>query len=144
LIVADSVIIPIDSSSFALLGMNQLLKTIAAISETYNSSLKILVLTTMFNRRSPTARRAGPESGTFRITHPYHPLAGQEFEQIKQRHTCDEERVYFYDRAGGLRAAPLGWTSLAPPDPFVVIAAGRSLFRVADLLELTRLGSREL
>ena len=35
LVVADSVIIPIDSSSFALLGMNQLLKTIAAISETH-------------------------------------------------------------------------------------------------------------
>ena len=41
LVVADSVIIPIDSSSFALLGMNQLLKTIAAISETHNPSLKI-------------------------------------------------------------------------------------------------------
>lgn len=51
LVVADTVIIPIDSSSFALLGMNQLLKTIAAISETHNPSLKILVLTTMFNRR---------------------------------------------------------------------------------------------
>jgi len=51
LVVADSVVIPIDSSSFALLGMNQLLKTIAAISETHNPSLRILVLTTMFNRR---------------------------------------------------------------------------------------------
>jgi chromosome partitioning protein len=51
LVVADSVIIPIDSSSLALLGMNQLLKTIAAISETHNPSLKILVLTTMFNKR---------------------------------------------------------------------------------------------
>jgi chromosome partitioning protein len=51
LVVADSVIIPIDSSSFALLGMNQLLKTIAAISETHNPALKILVLTTMYNRR---------------------------------------------------------------------------------------------
>src|SRR5436309_4695932 len=51
LAVADSVIIPIDSSSFALLGMNQLLKTIAAISETHNPTLKILVLTTMFNKR---------------------------------------------------------------------------------------------
>jgi chromosome partitioning protein len=51
LVVADSVIIPIDSSSFALLGMNQLLKTIAAISETHNPSLRILVLTTMFNKR---------------------------------------------------------------------------------------------
>jgi chromosome partitioning protein len=51
LVVADSMIIPIDSSSFALLGMNQLLKTIAAISETHNPSLKINVLTTMFNKR---------------------------------------------------------------------------------------------
>ena len=51
LVVADGVVIPIDSSSFALLGMNQLLKTIAAISETHNPSLRILVLTTLFNRR---------------------------------------------------------------------------------------------
>jgi chromosome partitioning protein len=51
LVVADSVIIPIDSSSFALLGMTQLLKTIAAISETHNPNLKIHVLTTMYNKR---------------------------------------------------------------------------------------------
>ena len=51
LVVADTVILPIDSSSFALLGMNQLLKTIAAISETHNPALRILVLTTMFNKR---------------------------------------------------------------------------------------------
>jgi chromosome partitioning protein len=51
LVVADSIVIPIDSSSFALLGMNQLLKTIAAISETHNPLLRILVLTTMFNKR---------------------------------------------------------------------------------------------
>jgi hypothetical protein len=31
--------------------MNQLLKTIAAISETHNPSLKILVLTTLFDKR---------------------------------------------------------------------------------------------
>ena len=51
LVVADSVIILIESSSFALLGMNQLLKTIAAISETHNPALKILALTTLFDRR---------------------------------------------------------------------------------------------
>jgi chromosome partitioning protein len=51
LVVADTVIIPIDSSSLALLGMNQLIKTIAAISETHNPSLKILVLTTLFDKR---------------------------------------------------------------------------------------------
>jgi cellulose biosynthesis protein BcsQ len=56
--VADSVIIPIDSSSFALLGMNQLLKTIAAISETHNPTLRIQVLSTMYNRRQNLDRIA--------------------------------------------------------------------------------------
>jgi len=51
MVVAGTVVAPIDSCSFALLGMNQLLKTIAAISETHNPSLEILVLTTLFNRR---------------------------------------------------------------------------------------------
>src|SRR5438046_9875141 len=44
LVVADTVIIPIDSSSFALLGMNQLLKTLAAISEPHNQALKTQAL----------------------------------------------------------------------------------------------------
>ena len=34
---------------------------------------------------------------------------------------------------------PARWTSAIMDDPFVVIAAGRSLFRLVDLLELTKL-----
>jgi hypothetical protein len=34
---------------------------------------------------------------------------------------------------------PASWTNLAALDPFVALAAGRSLFRVADLLALARL-----
>ena len=30
----------------------------------------------------------------------------------------------------------MGWTDAAEPDPFVVVAAGRCLFRFADLVEL--------
>jgi chromosome partitioning protein len=56
LVVADTVVIPVESSSFALLGTTQLLKTIAAISDTHNPSLKILVLTTMFDRRQSLDR----------------------------------------------------------------------------------------
>jgi Family of unknown function (DUF5372) len=52
---------------------------------------------------------------------------------------CDEERVYFYDHANCLRAVPLGWTNIASPDPYVVIAGGKSFFRANDLLELARL-----
>ena len=59
---ANSVIIPIDSSSFALLGMNQLLKTIAAISETHNPPLKINVLTTMFRLKPASYNSAARRS----------------------------------------------------------------------------------
>jgi hypothetical protein len=47
--------------------------------------------------------------------------------------------VYFYDDEGKLRSLLTGWTSVSPADPFVVVAAGRSPFRLADLLELSRL-----
>ena len=68
LVVTDSVIVPIDSSCFALLGMTQLLKTIAAISETHNPNLKIHVLTTMFNKRQETVTECtscGLQAGNF-------------------------------------------------------------------------------
>jgi len=35
-----------------------------------------------------------------------------------------------------LRKIPAGWTDVVADDPFVVVAAGRSAFRVADLLTL--------
>ncbi len=37
---------------------------------------------------------------------------------------------------GNLRFIPLGWTSAAAEDPFVRVAAGRSAFRMSDLLSL--------
>jgi len=53
--------------------------------------------------------------------------------------------VYYYDDAGDLSSLPARWTSVGPPDPFVEISAGRSPFRVEDLLELSALldGIRE-
>jgi chromosome partitioning protein len=51
LAVADVVIIPIDSSYFALLGLNQLLHVVAAIREAHKPDMVIRALTTMFNRR---------------------------------------------------------------------------------------------
>ncbi|MFN8009446.1 MAG: ParA family protein [Terriglobia bacterium] len=51
LAVADVVIIPIDSSYFALLGLNQLLQVVAAIREAHKPDMVIRALTTMFNRR---------------------------------------------------------------------------------------------
>ena len=34
---------------------------------------------------------------------------------------------------------PLDWTDIGPKDPFVIVSAGRSLFRVEDLLSLASL-----
>ncbi len=38
-----------------------------------------------------------------------------------------------------LRSIPVRWTSAVAADPLVVISAGRSMYRVADLLELAKL-----
>jgi hypothetical protein len=46
--------------------------------------------------------------------------------------------VYFHD-AAGLRHLPARWTDVAPEDPFVVIARGRSHFRLDDLRQLIEL-----
>jgi len=47
--------------------------------------------------------------------------------------------LFFHDNHGQLSLIPLAWTSLAPEDPFVIVSAKRSWFRVVDLLELVRL-----
>jgi hypothetical protein len=66
-------------------------------------------------------------------------LYGQQFEILTYRHNWGEYRVTFYDAPEHVRALPAAWTSLVPPDPNVVLAAGRVAFRVADLLALTQL-----
>jgi hypothetical protein len=50
-----------------------------------------------------------------------------------------EDRVFFFVDDGELRSLPASWTDVDPLDPFVVVAAGRSPFRVDDLLALARL-----
>jgi hypothetical protein len=63
-------------------------------------------------------------------------------ELIAYRHSWGEDRVCFHDDDGGLRSLPVAWTSVVAADPVVVIGAGRSAFRVADLLELAGLVER--
>ena len=45
---------------------------------------------------------------------------------------CEEED-------GRVVSFPLSWTDYVAADPFVTVSAGRSAFRVADLLELADL-----
>lgn len=53
-----------------------------------------------------------------------------------------EDRVSFFSEDGQLTSLPAGWTDVDPPEPFDAISAGRSRFRVADLLELGDLLTR--
>jgi hypothetical protein len=47
--------------------------------------------------------------------------------------------VFFSLEDGTLTSVPRAWTDLADPDVFVTVAAGRSPFRVEDLLVLAEL-----
>jgi hypothetical protein len=50
--------------------------------------------------------------------------------------------VFFLDGEGVQRSLPVAWTDAAQPDAFVAMAAGRSAFRVEDLLCLADLVAR--
>ena len=76
---------------------------------------------------------------TFRIIHPFHPFKNKEFEIDTIRTLPGERRVYFFNQKGRKSSIPLDWTDIEPQDPFLVVSAGRALFRVEDLLELARL-----
>lgn len=48
--------------------------------------------------------------------------------------------MFFRDPATArVRSLPTLWTDLAPPDPFVLQAAGRAILRLSDLQALRRL-----
>jgi Family of unknown function (DUF5372) len=72
------------------------------------------------------------------VTHPYHPLYQQELELVCYRQNWGEDRVWFQGSDGRLHSLPRSWTDVGGVDPFVAVAAGRSQFRVADLLELAK------
>lgn len=78
-------------------------------------------------------------SAPVRITHPFHPLFGREIDFVDRQQRWGEDRVLYRDPDGYLLSLPARWTSLAPEDPFVIVAAGRSAFRVPDLIELATL-----
>lgn len=76
---------------------------------------------------------------TFQVTHPFHPWKGREFSLITYRAHWGEDRVYFHDEQERLISLPARWTNVSPSEPLVVMAEGRSAFRVDDLLQLVAL-----
>jgi len=69
-------------------------------------------------------------------------MFGYEFELLDRRRAWSEDRVYFHDKSGRVRKMPSAWTSVGEMDPFVALSAGRTYFRVTDLLQLVDLVER--
>jgi len=78
------------------------------------------------------------------VTHPFHPLHGLEFESLEVRSVFRHQVLIFYNLDGRKLQIPVAWTDAASPDPFQVIAQGRSYFRVEDLLRLWELTQENL
>jgi hypothetical protein len=74
-----------------------------------------------------------------RVTHPFHPLFGQEIDCVERRIHWGDDLLFYRDRLGYVTALPTRWTSVETEDPFLVASAGRSHFRVTDLTELASL-----
>ena len=84
----------------------------------------------------------GSTASRFRITHPFHPQVGAEYELVTRKLTWGEDRVFYYDANGRLKSLLTNVTDVVSKDAFDCVSAGRSAFRVEDLLELRRLLDR--
>ena len=59
---------------------------------------------------------------------------------LSQSRAWGEERVFFADpQTHQVRSLPLAWTSLALPDPFLVVAAGSTVLRFEDIGPLSQI-----
>ena len=67
---------------------------------------------------------------------------GREFELVNVTRCWGDERVFYVDETDEVRSVPARWTSVVGEDPFVMVSAGRSEFRVSDLMELVELIGR--
>ena len=56
-----------------------------------------------------------------------------------RKNNWGEDRVMYYNAQGRLCSMLVSWTSLALQDAFALASAGRSWFRVDDLLNLAAL-----
>jgi hypothetical protein len=61
---------------------------------------------------------------------------------VTRKFTWGEDRVFYYDPSGKLKSLLTNVTDVVSKDAFDRVSAGRSAFRVDDLLELRRLFDR--
>jgi len=86
-----------------------------------------------------TADCAGTTDSRIRITHPFHPRSGREFDLVCRRRHWSEDRVTYLDDEGRLRSVSADLTDIDPIDEFRRVAAGSAAFHPVDLLALCEL-----
>ncbi|NOR23983.1 MAG: hypothetical protein GQ542_06235, partial [Desulforhopalus sp.] len=104
----------------------------------YSQYIEMVFQSYLWTKPSTTPIRDIQES-TFIVIHPFHPLYNREFQLVNYTFCWGESRVYFYSDDDHLCSMPAIWTNVGPKDVFVELSAGRSPFRVEDLLNLTAL-----
>ncbi|MBX3209767.1 MAG: hypothetical protein KF764_32335 [Labilithrix sp.] len=77
-----------------------------------------------------------------RVTHPFHPLSGQELVCVGKRYSPYGMRLLLRSDAGRIFSVPPWWTDQVTLDLELAIGGGRAIARVADLLELADLVGR--
>lgn len=66
-------------------------------------------------------------------------MRGGEFVLVTRKWNWGEDRVMYFDGQGRLRSMLASWTNLANDDLFCQVSAGRSWFRIDDLVMLAAL-----
>jgi lipopolysaccharide biosynthesis protein len=61
------------------------------------------------------------------------------FVLLTRQKNWGEDRVMYYDEMGRLRSLLTSWTDVADQDHFTLASAGKSWFRIDDLLRLCSL-----
>jgi hypothetical protein len=86
-----------------------------------------------------TARYGVQAKRRFRVTHPFHPWFGREFEYEDDRERFGHRRLFYRSENGQIAYFLTKWTDQAPMDPFVEMGDGKALARPRDLLELVQI-----
>jgi hypothetical protein len=77
-----------------------------------------------------------------RVTHPFHPLSGQQLACVGERFNRYGKRLLLQVDESTVCSVPPQWTDAVAPDPEIVMGEARALLRVADFIELARVVAR--
>ena len=77
-----------------------------------------------------------------RITHPFHPLSGQQLACVGERFNRYGKRLLLQIDESRVCSVPPQWTDVVAPDAEIAIGNGSALLRLTDFIELARLVKR--